>query len=160
MHRKSAVVEENGDWGGGMRGWLGDRFYQFEALIFTSAPNLIDFLRQNLGDTLGLSLDHDLEPPSDHRGVGPGPGTGRDVVDYLACQDPACPVIIATTNSSAAEGMEEVLREAHWQTYRVFPFDDLSWIATDWFRAMRRGILGMARGRGESADRSPRRRPS
>ena len=38
--------------------------------------------------------------------------------------------------------MERILREAGWKTFRVVPFNDLEWIASDWFRTMRRAIVG------------------
>ena len=69
------------------------------------------------------------------------PGTGREVADYLAAKTPVCPVVIHTTNTPAALGMEMVLKDAHWKTYRVLPFDDLEWIPTDWFRTVRRAIV-------------------
>jgi hypothetical protein len=51
-------------------------------------------------------------------------------------------VIIASTNSVAADAIENALREAGWKTRRVVPFDDMEWIKTDWFFALRRAIVG------------------
>jgi hypothetical protein len=53
------------------------------------------------------------------------PGTGREVADDLARRSAVCPVVIHTTNSSAAVGMEMVLREARWKTYSVYPLEGL-----------------------------------
>ena len=72
-------------------------------------------------------------------------GTGREVADYLATREPVCPVIIHTSNTVAEVGMRMTLQESGWRTKRVIPFDDVQWIATDWFRAMRRAIVGPIR---------------
>jgi hypothetical protein len=101
---------------------------------------MIRFLREHLADTLVISLDHDLELKPGPNGHCIDPGTGREVADYLAQEDSVCPVIIHTTNSQAAAGMETVLQDAHWKTRRVVPFDDVRWIETDWFPAIRRAI--------------------
>jgi hypothetical protein len=90
-------------------------------------------------------LDHDLEIEPGPTGTCVDSGTGRDVADYLAGKEPVCPVIIHTTNSQAAVGMEMVLKEAGWKTHRVVPFDDMEWIAKTWFPAIRRAIVGPVR---------------
>ena len=70
------------------------------------------------------------------------PGSGREVADYLATQDPTCPVILHSSNTDAVTGMREILQTSGWRTIRVAPFEDMSWIETDWFFAMRRAIVG------------------
>jgi hypothetical protein len=130
-----------------MRRCLRDRFPQFEARFFEESAGAIDYLRDHFCDTLVICLDHDLElvPGADGRLV--DPGTGRDVADFLARHPPVCPVVIHSTNSAAATGMEMVLQEAQWQTQRVVPYGDLEWIPTQWFRAVRRAIVGQAKRR-------------
>jgi hypothetical protein len=90
-------------------------------------------------------LDHDLElkPGPDGRLI--DPGTGREVADYLARKEPACPVVIHSTNAAAAQGMATALTEARWQTYCVAPYGDLEWIPGPWFRAVRRAVVGPVR---------------
>lgn len=145
MAMKIAILEDNVERQRAMASCLADRFYQYEAQFFDDASRMVDYLREHLEDTIVLSLDHDLELKPASRGRWIDPGTGRDVADYLAKRPPACPIVIHTTNSPAAEGMAQVLQDAHWQTHRVIPFDDLSWIRSDWLRTMRRAILTMAR---------------
>ena len=70
-----------------------------------------------------------------------------EVADFLASQPPSCPIVIATTNSAAGDGMEFRLREAQWKTYRVHPCGDLKWITGQWFRTLRNAIVGSARPR-------------
>jgi hypothetical protein len=145
MAMKIVVLEDNGDRQALMRACLADRFYTFDAHFFDDAQETIRFLDEHLADTLVISLDHDLElrPGPDGRSV--DPGTGREVADFLAGKPVGCPVIIHTTNSVAASGMEDVLRRAGWKTRRVVPFDDLRWIETDWFFAVRRALVGPVR---------------
>lgn len=142
---KIVILEDNAERQKRMHSCLKDRFHQYETCFFDEAPAMIEFLEEHLGETIAMSLDHDLEMKPGSLGTWIDPGTGRDVADFLAQQTPTCPVVIHTTNSSAAVGMEMALHDSEWKTRRVIPFDDLSWIETDWFRALRRAILQMAR---------------
>jgi CheY-like chemotaxis protein len=143
--QKIAILEDNEDRQAVMRAFLKDRFYTYDARIFDDAGAMIRYLEEHLADTLVISLDHDLELKPGPDGRCFDPGTGREVADYLANKEPVCPVIIHTSNSQAALGMEMVLKDAHWKTRRVLPFDDSHWIATDWFPAVRRAIVGPIR---------------
>ena len=100
------------------------------------------YCEKHLSEAIVLALDHDLELQSRANGRCLDPGTGRQVADYLATKKPACPVVIHTSNGPAGDGMEMVLQDAHWITQRVVPADDLDWIPTTWFRAVRRSIVG------------------
>jgi len=142
---KIVILEDNEERQAVMRACIADRIYQYEARIFDDAGEMICFLREHLADTLVISLDHDLELKPGPDGHCIDPGTGREVADFLADEEPVCPVIIHTTNSQAAVGMKRVLQEAHWKTRRIVPFDDLRWIETDWFPAIRRAIVGPIR---------------
>jgi hypothetical protein len=141
MAMKIAVLEDNLDRREAMRVCLKDRFSHFDLRFFAIPKEMTRFFDDHLSETIAISLDHDLDLQPE-AGRLTDPGTGREVADYLAGHHPVCPVILHSTNSLAASGMELVLREAGWQTFRVVPFDDLVWIATDWFRAMRRAIVG------------------
>jgi CheY-like chemotaxis protein len=153
MAMKIVILEDNEDRQAAMRRCLEDRFYQFESRFFDDAAAMIAFLEKNLSDTIVISLDHDLEMRSGPKGGTADPGTGRQVADFLAQKSPVCPVIIATTNSAAALGMELTLQEAGWQTRRVLPFNDLEWIPTEWFRSVRRAIVGSAKKKVENPTR-------
>lgn len=146
MAMKIVVLEDNLDRQRAMRECLADRFPMYEQHFFATAADMIRFLEQSLEETLVIALDHDLELQPGPNGSWIDPGTGRDVADFLTRREPVCPVIIHTTNTPAAAGMELTLSDAGWRTARVIPFDDLTWIATDWFRAMRRGIVGPIQG--------------
>lgn len=145
MAMKIAILEDNQDRQTVMRAWLADRFYQYDVRIFDEPGEMIRFLDQHLADTLVISLDHDMELKAGPEGRSIDPGTGREVADFLAGKEPVCPVIIHTTNAQAAAGMESVLWGAGWETRRVVPFDDMEWIGTHWFPAIRRAIVGPIR---------------
>jgi CheY-like chemotaxis protein len=142
MAMKIIILEDNADRQAAMRACLADRFHQYEVHFFDDSGEMNHFLDEHLPDAIVIALDHDLDlkPGPDGRCI--DPGTGREVADYLAQQEPTCPVILHTTNAPAAVGMEAVLRDAGWKTRRVVPFDDLAWIESTWFSAIRRAIVG------------------
>jgi CheY-like chemotaxis protein len=139
------ILEDNEERQAAMRECLKDRFHQFAVRFFDAADEMIEFLDRHLPSTILISLDHDLELKHGSDGKSIDPGTGRQVADFLARRPPQCPVVIATTNSSAAVGMEMALQEARWTTYRVLPFNDLEWVTAQWFPVVRRAIVASAR---------------
>jgi CheY-like chemotaxis protein len=150
MARKIVILEDNAERRLAMQDCLQDRFYQFEARFFDEPAAMIDYLRTHLPETAVIGLDHDLELKPGPDGKLKDPGTGREVADFLARQPPTCPVVIHTTNSAAATGMEMALREARWETHCVSPYGDLEWIPTQWFRTIRRAVVGPTTGRQRS----------
>lgn len=144
---KILILEDNADRRSAMQSCLRGRFHQYESVFLADAGEMWTYLENNLAMALIISLDHDLELGPQHNGKPNDPGTGRDVADFLAQQQPTCPIIIATTNSAAGDGMEFLLREAHWETHRVHPWGDLEWISTQWFRTLRNAIVASARPR-------------
>ena len=134
------VLDDDEDRVATMMKVLAGRFDQFKHVFFDNAPETIAWLKDNLKDVALICLDHDLGP---NRQFGDGqfdPGTGRDVVAYLVSQTPHCPVIVHTTNSWAAPGMEMALKEAGWKCSRVIPSADLKWIGTVWVRKLKKFI--------------------
>jgi hypothetical protein len=140
--KKIVILEDNKDRRAAMRACLVDRFYQFEALFFEDAAAMVHYLEAHLQEAIVICLDHDLEMRQGPDGRSTDPGTGRAVADFLARHAPGCPVVIHTSNATAAVGMEMALKDAHWQTDRVMPCGDLDWIPTQWFRSVRRAIVG------------------
>ena|SRR5713101_1265165 len=134
------VLEDDEDRAALMKRVLAERFDQFEHVFFDNAPDTITWLRENLKETALICLDHDLGPNRYHGDEVFDPGTGRDVVDYLATKPPRCPVIVHTTNCWAAPGMEMVLAEMGWKCSRVIPSADLKWIRTAWVRKLNKFI--------------------
>lgn len=119
-----------------MQAALADRLPQYLHVFFDNAPDMIAWLSEHMYDLAAVSLDHDLGPNREREGIQFDPGTGRDVAEFLATQDPRCSIIIATTNSIARPGMELVLQDSGWCTINVLPFSDLSWIGEAWIITM------------------------
>src|SRR5262249_54281609 len=88
----------------------------------------IDWLRQPGVRLALLCLDHDLGPNRRRDGEVFDPGTGRDVVDYLLTWEPACPVIVHSSNGPAAAGMRQALKEAGWVHARDVPLNVVGWV--------------------------------
>ena len=142
-----AILEDNPERRRAMQASAGDRLYTFETRCFQNPKDILDFLDGHLEETIAISLDHDMELTIERDGLLSDPGTGRDVADFLATKAPTCPVIIHSTNSSAALGMERVLRDADWTTIRVAPWGDLEWIEAEWVKALRNAIVANAKER-------------
>jgi hypothetical protein len=140
-----AILEDNSERREAMRACLADRLHADEARFFEAPQLALEYLREHLGSVICISLDHDMELIDRGDGTFADPGTGRDVVDYLVTCGAQCPVVIHTTNSSAAAGMEAALKEAGWATYRVAPYGDLEWVRGDWIRTTRRAVVDTAR---------------
>ncbi|MCA9251528.1 MAG: response regulator [Phycisphaerae bacterium] len=86
-----------------------------------------------------ISLDHDLESPNDD--VDPGDGTM--VAQFLAEREPACPVIVHSSNVERADLMIYLLQNAGWRVERVGPIGD-DWIETSWRIELQKLIAGCA----------------
>jgi hypothetical protein len=103
-----------------------------ECIIFDNAPGMIEWLKKNIANVGLLSLDHDLGPNRELDGKSFDPGTGRDVVDFLATLKPSAPVVIHTSKIYAYPGMVFTLEDSGWIVKRVVPISDLNWIESSW----------------------------
>jgi hypothetical protein len=145
MPMRIAILEDHEDRRAIMQSCLADRFFMYETRFFDDPTAMIQFLQKNLDQTLLVGLDHDLELKPGPAGQWTDPGTGREVANYLAQRQPVCPVVIHSSNAQAVLGMEMVLQASGWKTWRVVPFEDMDWIAKEWFRTIRRAILDTTR---------------
>lgn len=100
-----------------------------EIRIWRIAAQMIQELPELLSRATLLSLDHDLYKQDESD---PDPGCGRDVADYLAGQEPFCPVIIHSTNTDAAWGMHNALTSAGWEVEIIHHLDEADWIEVRW----------------------------
>jgi hypothetical protein len=141
---KIVILEDNADRRLEMQRCLLDKLPSYEPVFFDAPRTTRAFLEAHLAEVICISLDHDmvLVEGCDDRLC--DPGTGREVADLLATRKPQCPVVIHTTNTVAAEGMEQVLQDAHWRTYRVAPWGDLEWVRSVWIQTIRRAIVDAA----------------
>jgi hypothetical protein len=137
-----AVLEDNGDRTAEMDRLLADKFPFYQRKFLRTACEALPWIEENWQRIICLSLDHDLEPCSEYPSV--DPGIGRDVSSFVAAKEPAFPVVLHTTNATAAIGMESDLSENGWNVQRVLPYDDLAWISEAWLPAVRNAIVSAA----------------
>lgn len=133
-----AILEDDEWRATAMRDRLAESFPHYDPVFFDNAPDMIEWLRNNLTSTVLISLDHDLGPNRIRNGEVFDPGTGQDVVNYLSTQKPICPVIIHTSNYLAAPGMELMLNDSGWMNSRIIPLNDLEWIEYAWIPEIRK----------------------
>lgn len=133
-----AILEDDPAREAAFRAILADMLPAYGVAVFDRADAMTGWLADHLHRVSLISLDHDLPLPP--RGS-PGPGCGRDVADYLAARPPVCPVIVHTSNNTAAPGMMRVLRHAGWSPARVYPSADAAaWVAVNWKPVVRQWL--------------------
>jgi hypothetical protein len=137
-----AILEDNADRQAAMESCFRDRFPQYPIRFFASAVEMIWHLQRHLSEAIAISLDHDFELVQVSSREFLDGGTGRHVADYLAGEVPVCPIVIHSTNTAAADGMELTLQDAGWITSRVTPYGDLEWVPEAWMPAIRNAIVG------------------
>ncbi len=139
-----SILEDNFERRQAMTARMQDRFPQYPLRFFHVPAQMIHHLQHNLQCTLLISLDHDLDllPGADHAMI--DPGTGMEVADWLQLQSPTCPVIIHSTNLSAAKQMTAKLRRTGWTISRITPYDDLVWVDAEWTSQARKFLLDAA----------------
>jgi len=117
-----------------MKQELEDKFPNMAYQFFDNAPEMIEWLKENMSSVKLMSLDHDLGASRDKEGERFEPGIGRDVVDFLITQKERFPLILHTTNIEAGYGMKFALEEVEWRNEWIKPFNDLEWIELEWSR--------------------------
>ena len=146
MVKRILILEDNTDRREAMRDCLGERLPRHTLHITDDPDEFIGYVGEYAGDILAVSLDHDLhERPDQSTSL-----TGMLVVDHLVSIPPAFLVLMHTSNRHDGETMRSRLVDAGWRVRWVVPFDGTSWVATDWYHALRRATRA----------RSPRRPPT
>ena len=134
------ILEDNTDRRAAMTACLGERLSMYPIHITDDPDQFTEHLRTFPGDILAVSLDHDLHERPDQSTT----LTGMQVVDYLVTIPPAFPVLMHTSNRHDGETMRSRLTESGWAVQWVIPFDGTTWIATDWYRALKRAVRANA----------------
>ena len=124
-----AILEDDAPRIETMRHILMELLPQYQPIFFDHATKMIAWLTRHLQEVVLLSLDHDLPI---NRGSGEDHGCGRDIANHLTTVSPTCPIIVHSSNASAAAGMVRVLGDAGWPVWQVTPFGDLEWVSTAW----------------------------
>jgi len=132
MKRVILITDDNEDRLQAMRSVVADSYPDYEIVLIDNASDTIAWLKYHITSADLISLDHDLGPNRERDGKVFNPGTGRDVVDYMATQKPVCPVIVHSTNYLARDGMIFALEGSGWKASFVIPYNDLEWIQGTW----------------------------
>ena len=110
------------------------------AVYFDNAAEMIAWLGDHLGETVLVSLDHDLPLAQARGGRTVDAGTGRQVADYLSPLPPVCPVVVHTSNEHFAPGMMRVLADGGWPVARVYPDAEHTFVGGAWAGQVRRWV--------------------
>ena len=140
MAKRILILEDNTDRRTAMTECLGERLSMYSLHLTDDPDEFVEHLRQFSGDILVISLDHDLHERPDQSTT----LTVMQVVDYLVTIPPAFPVLMHTSNRHDGETMRSRLTESGWGVQWVVPFDGTTWIATDWYRALKRAVRANA----------------
>lgn len=140
MAKRILILEDNDDRREAMRDWLGDRMSMYSLHITDDPDTFIGYVREYAGNILAVSLDHDLHERPDQSTT----LTGMQVVDHLVTVPPAFPVLLHTSNRHDGERMRSRLIDSGWGVQWVVPFDGTTWVATDWYHALKRAIRATA----------------
>lgn len=138
MNRRTiAILEDDAERVVAMRAAVARDLPNYAVIVLGTANGMIAWLRDHLDEVALISLDNDLlDPDALERDV----GEGRDVAAVLARERPCCPMVLHTSNSSAARAMAETLGESGWPLARVVPHDGVEWVEEDWVPIARRLI--------------------
>ena len=140
MAKRILILEDNADRRDAMQQWLTDQMPMYPLLVTDDPKAFIGYVREYAGNILAISLDHDLHERPDQSTT----LTGMQVVDYLVTISPSFPVLMHTSNRHDGETMRSRLTEAGWGVQWVIPFDGTTWVATDWYHALKRAIRAAA----------------
>jgi hypothetical protein len=135
-----AILEDNAGRLAEMQACLPALVPGYPTVYFDDAAEMIAWLADHLGETVLVSLDHDLPLSIVRDGRTVDPGTGRQVADYLSALPPVCPVIVHTSNEHFAPGMVRVLLDGGWPVARVYPDADHTFVRRAWADQVRRWI--------------------
>lgn len=129
-----AILEDDAERAAEMRAVLAEIVAPtVNIVVHDSALAMNAWLADHVESCWFVSLDHDLGPSR----AGIDPGIGRHVVDFLATRRASCPVVVHSSNGTAATGMAMALRAGGWRVLRVVPFGVHKWVRAVWAPAVR-----------------------
>ena len=132
MNQAIVILDDSEDRLKVMQSLLAESYPEYDIILFDNAPDIIEWLKDNLASVALMSLDHDLGLNREREGRVFNPGTGKDVVDFLETKKPVCPIIIHSSNYMGRDRMFFSLDDAGWRTSCVSPHADLEWIFDTW----------------------------
>jgi len=139
------ILEDNLDRQAAMSVVLNDLFPAAVIEYFAVAKQMIQWLDvTGIYDVALISLDNDLEMLEGEDGLLVDAGDGVDVAKWLVTMPPVVPVVIHTTNTTAGDRIEELLRSHGWLHARVVPYAAEVWVQETWRSTVRRLIVAHA----------------
>jgi CheY-like chemotaxis protein len=126
------LLEDNSERVAAMGEVLAELASEITVRLTDNAPEFTELLDRELPFADLVLLDHDLGPSREVSGTRVDPGDGRDVAAALSRRTPCCPVIIHSTNISAAFSMESTLVDSGWKVSAIVPYCDLVWVREAW----------------------------
>ena len=100
-----AVLEDDQRRAEAMKQEIQRLFSSARIVFFDNAPDMLEWLGNDLPSVRLLCLDHDLGPNRQRHGETFDPGIGRDVEEFLVTRKASCPVLIHSSNTEGAYGM-------------------------------------------------------
>ena len=101
-----------------------------------TVPDAINWLSSNVNSGILFSLDNDLYVPEFEGDE----GEGWQLCEWILSNSRKCPLIIHTTNFTAAAKMETACTDAGWNFMRIIPYNGFDWIHQSWIKAVREMI--------------------
>lgn len=154
------ILEDNAERRTAMLEHVADCLPMFAVAFYDSSVAMINAIRRNgLREVSLVSLDNDLEPLGYDDGNPIDAGDGVSVADFLADSVSGndvpgirrVPVVVHSSNESAASQMMDSLLKSGWDAIQIVPFDAERWIGETWIRVVRRKIVSAVTERATSA---------
>jgi hypothetical protein len=101
-----------------------------------TVPDAINWLSANVDRVILFSLDNDLYVPEFEGDE----GEGWQLCEWILSNSPKRPLLIHTTNFTAATKMETSCADAGWDFMRIIPYNGFDWIHQSWIKAVREMI--------------------
>lgn len=129
MQRRTVILlEDNADRIRDFEAAVASLGPEFRLRVWHDAPTMVAECLPVLTQCCLISLDHDLNPLAH---AAQDPGTGLEVAEFLASQQPVCPVIIHTSNTERRWSIHNEFRFARWRVEIVPPIGE-GWIQRSW----------------------------
>lgn len=122
-----------------MRRALQGKSLERQMVYFENAPFMISWLKDNIASVQVISLNYSLRGAQQ---VGEGainPGTGLDVIHFLATRKASCQVLIHTADQQGLANMSMALLHAGWNCSAVIRKSS-NWIEEDWLKAIQQWL--------------------
>ena len=137
MPNTIAILEDSRQRIDRMQAVLAESFSGYDAVVLTTAPEMLDWLAGCSTSCALLSLDYDLGSVRSIDGRPAHPGSGGDVLTKVLVSYDGFGVVVHTGDSMASAAMAIALENAARPHRVVTPSGFHDWIAAEWAAALR-----------------------